>query len=56
MFFPSFDTDILMCIPEPFTPYLGFGIKLANSPNRFAMVLTASLKVIILSAVARPSL
>ncbi len=47
--------DILMCMPEPLTPCFGLGIKLAKSPKRLAIVLTASLKVIILSAAASPS-
>ena len=41
-----------MCMPEPLIPYFGFGIKPANSPWRFAIVFTANLKVMILSAVA----
>ena len=49
--YPDLDNDILMCIPEPLIPNFGFGIKLANNPWRFAIVFTASLKVIMLSAV-----
>ncbi len=50
-FSPSLASDILTCIPDPFTPYLGFGMKLAKRPWRFAIVFMASLKVMMLSAV-----
>ena len=51
MFFPSFSRDILICIPEPSTSVIGFGIKVAYNPCLFAMVFTTILNVMILSAV-----
>ena len=55
MFFPSLNNDILVCIPEPHTPYFGLGINDAYSPCLLAIVFTVSLNVIILSAVFNAS-
>ena len=46
---------MLVCIPEPLMPKMGLGIKVAWRPFFWARVLTASLKVIMLSAVRRAS-
>ena len=48
--------DARLFIPDPLIPDLGFGIKLANKPCRLAIVFTASLNVIILSAASSASL
>ena len=52
-FQPSLNKDKLQCIPEPFIPYIGFGINVACTPILFATAFTAYLKVIILSALVR---
>ena len=49
-FSPFLIRENWMCIPEPFASVFGFGINVACMPWRFAIVFTASLKVIILSA------
>ena len=54
-FLPSFAMEMLMCIPLPAIPKIGFGINVACSPCLWAIVFTASLKVITRSAVVRAS-
>ncbi len=48
-------SDWWTCIPEPFTPKIGFGMKVAWRPWSMATFLTMSLKVVTLSAVATAS-
>ena len=54
-FFPFRNRDILVCMPEPLMPKMGLGMKVAWSPFFWARVFTASLKVMMLSAVVRAS-
>ncbi len=46
---------MLMCMPEPASPKMGLGMKVAWRPFFWARVFTASLKVMILSAASRAS-
>ena len=39
---PSVKSDMCVCIPEPFSPKIGFGMKVAWKPAFFAISLTIS--------------
>ncbi len=49
------NSDWCVCIPLPFWPNTGFGMKLATSPNCCATYFTTKRKVAMLSAVVSAS-
>src|ERR687897_81025 len=51
-FRPSVKSDMCVCMPEPFSPKIGFGMKVAWKPAFFAISLTMRRYVIVWSAIS----
>jgi hypothetical protein len=49
---PSVKSDWCVCIPEPFSPKIGFGMNVAWKPAFFATSFTISRYVIVWSAIS----
>ena len=50
-FFPSFQSDWWVCIPDPLSPKSGLGMKVATMPKSRAMFLTMYLYIMQWSAI-----